>query len=499
MNALSTRNRVRSSALRRAALHIGRATSPATRDFVVRSPLQPSTIAKLRVSETGGDAQWVSVAPRGIGSPDLWAKDMPRVDTSKSVVSSYTSNFIQAAVNPLLVTKSNEKQAYVEALVLNEAVTDVDIPRDCFVVSTLLGSNVVHPTTSGADDRLTKEYVERGVKIAMNELEVETLDHVVCQVPDELALVSSNQSMLMKRLEVTCDVLEGLCIDGKVQSYGFSLPSFDSSSSPLESLVETMLTPLSERFGRFASLQLPQHIGSAVFPVPKALQQFRQEREMLLIGDRPLEAMLSSGNPFHLTTYSSIPGEEVALLLKSAFNLAIAVEKKYMEKIRPEKEHLDLPPPDDVAWAHILANQHNQFDNLQVWQYVRETQIYPRLNATIAEFNKHEETKDLGFAYSMAMNQLLKCFTASIELIDGVRATSIMSAWRHEKGLLPSDTMSMQEVAVMATLSSGMDITLLEEQLPASSLVPFTHNFSCDQLQQLATLARPYLTVEKSD
>ncbi|CEG38538.1 NADP-dependent oxidoreductase domain [Plasmopara halstedii] len=496
MKAMSAIRHVRLSALRKARLHIGRASVPATEDFVIRSPFQPISSPKLRVGKVGTNTEKISVAPRGIGSPELWARDMPRVDTNKNLISSYVSNFIQAAVNPSLVTKSSEKQAYVEALALNEAVEELDIPRECLVMSALIGSNVVHPTNPEADDRLTRDYVEKGVKLALDELNIETLDHVVCQIPDDLVLRLENQKELMKRLQITCDVMETLCHDGKVQSYGFAMPSFDSSSR-LTEIVETILTPLSEQFDHFSSLQLPVHVGSAIIPLPKVLQDFRHEREMLLIGDRPLEAMLSNGNPFHFSTYTSTPGEEVAQLLKSAFNLAIAVEKKYEDKIRSEKKHLSLPPVEDVAWAHILANQHDQFDNLQVWRYVRETQIYPRLDATLKEFNKHEETAELGFAYSMAMNQLLKCFTASVELIDADRAASIMSAWKLEKGLLPSNTPSIEEIAVMATLSSGMDIALLEEQLPASSSLPFTQKFSSHQLHQLASLARPYLNVEK--
>ncbi|KAL4163678.1 hypothetical protein KRP22_005106 [Phytophthora ramorum] len=485
----------RVSTLRRAHLHVGRATGPATEDFVVRCPFQPRASPKLRVGEAGANAQWLTVGPRGIGSPALWAKDMPRVDSSKALIASYSSNFIQVAVNPAVATKAGEKQSYVEALALNEAIEELDIPRECFVLSTLIGSNVVHPANPEADERLSKEYVELGVEITRNELDVETLDHVVCQIPDELALVPARQRALMDRLRATCDVLETLCKDGKVQSYGFSLPNFDVDSKPLEELVEKTFYPLSEQFGRFASLQLPQHVGSAILPLPETVMQFREEREMLLIGDRPLEAMLSSGNPFHLKTYYGVTGEDVALLLKTAFNLGIAIEKKYMEKIRPENERLGLPPAEEVAWAHILANQHNQFDNLQVWLYVRETQIYPRLEATIKEFNKHKETEELGFAYSMAMNQLLKCFTGSVELVDAERAASITSAWK-EHNLLPSDKCTTEEAAVMASLSSGVDITLLADQLPASSSLPFTHRFSADQLQQIAALAKPHFTVE---
>ncbi|GMF33759.1 unnamed protein product [Phytophthora lilii] len=411
-------------------------------------------------------------------------------------MAAYSSNFLQAAVNPAAPTKSGEKQAYVEALALNEAVEELDIPRECFVLSTLIGSNVVHPAPPGADGRLSRDFVQKGVEITSWELDVETLDHVVCQVPDELALNAAKHAELMEKLKTACDTLETLCQDGKVQSYGFALPSFDATSKPLEQLVEKTFTPLSEQFGRFASLQLAQHVGSAILPLPETVMQFREERQMLLIGDRPLESMLSSGNPFHLKTYNDVNGEDVALLLKTAFNLGIAVEKKYMEKIRPENEHLNLPPVEDVAWAHILANQHSQFDNLQVWLYVRETQIYPRLEATIKEFNKHKETEELGFAYSMAMNQLLKCFTGSVELVDADRAVNIMSAWKESKGLLPSDNITAEEVAVLATLSSGVDMTLLEEQLPVTSSLPFTNKLTASQLQQISALARPHFTVE---
>ena len=70
-----------------------------------------------------------------------------------------------------------------------------------------------------------------------------------------------------------------------------------------------------------------------------------------------------------------------------------------------------------------------------------------------------------------------------------------MTVWKKEKGLLPSDSITIEEVAVMAALSAGMDIALLGEQLPASSSLPFTEKFSFDQLQQTARLAKPHFIV----
>ncbi|RLN50990.1 hypothetical protein BBJ29_009220 [Phytophthora kernoviae] len=495
MRTITTPRHVRPS-LRIAQLHVGRATGPATEDFIGRSPLQAkASNARLRMSERGPDASYLTIGQRGIGSPALWAKDIPRVDTSKELLTSYAGNFIQAAVNPSVPIKRGDKQAYVEALLLQEVIGELDIPRECFVVSTLLGSNVVHPSNLDADERLTKDYVEKGVEITRKELDLESLDHVVCQIPDELALLPNKQGELMDKLRAACDALEALCSDGKTQSYGFALPNFNESAKPLDELVEKTLEPLSEQFGRFSSLQLPYHLGSAIFPLPASLVQFRSEREMLLIGDRPLEMMLSNGNPFHLKTYPEVSGEDVASMLKTAFNLAIAVEKKYMETIRPEHEHLDLPPAEEVAWAHILANQHSQFDNLQVWLYVRETQIYPRVEAAVKEFGKHKETQELAVAYSMVMRELLKCFTGSVELVDADRAANMMTAWKEHK-LFPSANCTTEEIVVMASLSSGMDITLLEEQLPSTSSLPFTHRFSPEQLQKLSKLAQPFFAVE---
>ncbi|RLN53850.1 hypothetical protein BBJ28_00015002 [Nothophytophthora sp. Chile5] len=395
---VTSSRRARRAAAHCARIHMGCATGPSTEDFVVRSSVQPSASPKLRVSEAGAEAAYVSLGQRGIGSPALWAKDVPRVDATKAVASSFTSNFIQPSINPSMSVKKGEKQAYVEALVLQEVISELDIPREY------------------ADERLSKSYLTKGVEIAKDALDVEALDHVVCQIPDGLALASSRQGELMEKLRGACDVLESLCSDGEVQSYGFSLPGFNTSAEPLEALVEKTLSPLSEQFGRFASLQLPFHVGSAVFPLPAAMEQFRRDREMLFIGDRPLESMLSNGKPLHLKTRSGNTGEDVALMLKTAFNLAISVEKKYMESIRPSLEHLALPPAEEVAWAHILANQHDRFDNLEEWIYIRETQIHPRFEAILQAFSKHAETKELGFAYSVAMRELLKCFTGSVEV-----------------------------------------------------------------------------------
>lgn len=247
---------------------------------------------------------------------------------------------------------------------------------------------------------------------AVHEFDVETLDHVVCRIPDELLYGSK----LEDALERASSVLEGLRTRNKLQSYGFAVSGVSGSAQPLDTLVGSVFARLAGKFDHFASLQLPVGLTSGQLPLSGTLKQFQVDHEMLIVAEKPLEALLSNGKPLSLKSYSDTTGEDIALMLKSAFNLAISVERKYMEAILPEHAHLKLPAAEDVAWAHILANQHGQFDNLEEWTFIRETQITPRFEVTLQELSNFEETKDLAFAYSIALRELLKCFTASVEV-----------------------------------------------------------------------------------
>lgn len=58
----------------------------------------------------------------------------------------------KASINPYIEVsgkKDAEKQAYVESLVLQELVDDLDIPRDGLVVSALLTDDIVRPAGGG--------------------------------------------------------------------------------------------------------------------------------------------------------------------------------------------------------------------------------------------------------------------------------------------------------------------------------------------------------------
>jgi hypothetical protein len=130
-----------------AALHIGRATPEDTREFLSRSAVPPTTSPELRI----GGSSTLAIGRRGVGSPALWAKDVPRIDTSKAVMSAFEGNLIQAAVNPFEAPAAGDKQAYVESLVLQELVEELAIPREAVVVSAIIGDSLLRPSSEGID------------------------------------------------------------------------------------------------------------------------------------------------------------------------------------------------------------------------------------------------------------------------------------------------------------------------------------------------------------
>ncbi|TYZ58057.1 hypothetical protein PybrP1_001288 [[Pythium] brassicae (nom. inval.)] len=476
-----------------ASMHLGRATAAATKEFLQRGEGPSRAVARLRVGAAGsGDV--LHVSRRGVGSPHFWAKDVPRINASKHAISSFQSNFLQAAVNPYVEAsrKDAEKQTYVESLALQELIDDFAVPRESLIVSALLTDDIVQPAGGDALDRLSQEYIVKGVSLAAHELNVETLDHVVCRIPD--ALLSS--STLEGALQRACEALEGLRASNQLQSYGFAVaPSGRRAGAapPLDALVESVFARLAGAFDHFASLQLPVGLSSGQLPLSRALAHFQDAHRMLLVADKPLEATLSNGKPLVLTGTLEHTGEDVALLLKSAFNLALSVERKYLEVVLPAHAQLRLPAAESVAWAHILANQHGQFDNLEEWVFIRETQIAPRFEVTLQELANFDETKELSFAYSVALRQLLKCFTASVELLDASRVQRILDAAMRLK--LADASTKVEEVAVLAAASSGADVVLVQEQLGQTSALAFEAAYSAEQLTQLVEAAEPALQV----
>ena len=174
---------------------------------------------------------------------------------------------------------------------------------------------------------LAPETVENAVKQALDELKVQTLDNVIYRIPEEL--IHEPSKALHETIRKSVDQLEAFCKKKAIQSYGFALPQL--SPRGLETILDVFHSTLQDAEG-FTALQTPVNLSYNV-PLAGILKQFAEEKELFVIGEKPFDATLSSQKPFRLRGYSNHLGEDVALLLKTAFNLAISVERKYMEKI----------------------------------------------------------------------------------------------------------------------------------------------------------------------
>jgi hypothetical protein len=394
-------------------IHAGYASAEGTSSFI-----DQKDAAKKHLRVNG---QEIRVGRVGIGSPYTWAKDIPRIESSKLLILSQNANFIQASVNPFhssTASSSGNGEANVESVVLNELITENEVPRDHLVVSAIIEDSLLYPSMISLEERFSSEKIQQSVTQALNELKVEAIDTLVYRLPEEfLSLDNGNGKELLYR---AINTLEELSHRGKFTGYGFALPNvWAASSTNVDTIVEALEKSLSKASERMSLLQMPVNlsIGLEDISLPNTLHQLSEEHELFLIGEKSFDATLSNGKPFLLRDYRQHLGEDVALLLKTAFNLAISIERKYMEVLHAKHSvNESIPTCEEVAWAHILANQHGQFDNFEEWVYIRETQLFPRIEATLKRFSEIEDLKEFGFAYSMAIRDLLKCFSASIEV-----------------------------------------------------------------------------------
>ncbi|KAF0692413.1 Aste57867_16507 [Aphanomyces stellatus] len=424
-----------------ALLHLGRATEAGTEAFLSKGAIESDAAIRFNKSV-------VRIAPLGYGSPAAFTKDTQVLADIKEAVLTHRNNFIQTHFVYSDAPSGDDKLGRVgEAIALNELLTEEDVPREALVLSALL-DNALGRAGLSTEARLAPDVLRNHVQQILHLLDVQVLDLIVVRLPSDLFSMSTADASALVR-----GAIAGLqrCVDANlVQGFGFAFPS----DIVLDVHALDVLAPHLPR--DCVVLQRPVNIqqGSAVV--------LAQPAHVTWIGESPLDIFVDvhgRRKPLHLeSAVDALEGGDVAAKLKEAFGFALNVEEKYRNSIHTDA----LPSPDDVAWAHILAHQHGQFDNWAEWEYIRETQIHPRVQRILEQLQAIDATKDFAFAYSVAIRNLLRHFDVSIEMI----AANQNAAVHQQLRALDVDAASVEEAAMRVARSCPVDCVLFSQNLP---------------------------------
>ncbi|EQC38536.1 hypothetical protein SDRG_04242 [Saprolegnia diclina VS20] len=436
-------------ASRVALLHMGRATSEGTQAFVANANVTTQRSLQLPTAS-------LAITPLGYGSPVLFTKESQLLHQLKEAVLTHQHNFVQTHFWYTVPSQADAVSVThaAEPIALNELFSEDSVPRENIVLSALLDDKI-DGAALRPDEKLSPEAVTYQIERIRRALDVETVDVVLLRLPCEL-LDSHDKALLQGAIAA----LESSISAGHIQGYGFAFPS-SSSTEATEAFVRHVLFADDVWQPGCVALQVPVNVQSNL-----AFALHRETKGVALLGEQPLDVTVLAGGdskPLHLATMpAKLSGDEIAAKLKETFAFALNVEQKYRETIYPANA-TSVPSPDEIAWAHILAYQHEQFDNFAEWVYIRETQILPRIEAILETLNQVEATKEFSFAYSFAIRDLLRYFDASIEMIAANDAKDI-----HDQLTtfgVPSS--SLEEAAVRVALSSAADCVLVADDFEA--------------------------------
>ncbi|OQR82723.1 hypothetical protein ACHHYP_15600 [Achlya hypogyna] len=423
-----------------ALLHMGRATAQETQAF---------TASNARTLQL--PSATVAIAPLGYGSPALLTKESTLLHQLKETVLTHGSNFVQT--NFWYTTPENANAVSLthaaEPIALNELFAEDNVARGSIVLSALIDDKIDGPVLR-PDEKLAPAAITHQIERVRCALDVETIDIVFLRLPPELIATSSKAL-----LQGAMGALEEAIAAKHIQGYGFAFPAA-TNAHVMETFIRDILFADDVWKSGCVALQVPTNIQEGLdFALHK-------EKQIALIGEQPLDMRVLAGGdmkPLHLAAPKpKLSGEEIAAKLKETFAFALNVEQKYRDTIHPANA-TTVPSPDEIAWAHILAYQHEQFDNFAEWVYIRETQILPRIEAILETLNGIEATKEFSFAYSFAIRDLLRYFDASIEMIAANHAQDVHDQLK----TLGVPSSSLEDAAVRVALSSNADCVVLAD------------------------------------
>ncbi|RHY60530.1 hypothetical protein DYB34_002723 [Aphanomyces astaci] len=465
-----------------ALLHTGRATAAGASAILSKANVQST--AALRFPGAPASSDGVSIAPLGYGSPATFVKDTQVIAEVKAAVLTRGSNLVQTHFSYSRDPANDENLGRLgESIAINELLSEDDVPREGLVISAILDEDVLshdRPSLS-VQDRLSSVVLHEHLEQILRLLDVEVLDLLIVRLPADLFTLPADAAAVL--IQGAVAGLEASVQDNLLQGYGFALPSAFMTSPHDEDINLS-----NDRIHTFLSSVLLPHLQSGCVAIQRRtnLQEghafpssssFSWPAHIQWIGEFPLDIHVKHGTrskPLHLkSTQGAHNGVEVAAKLKESFAFALNVETKYHHELFPAHSAL-LPPPDDVAWAHILAAQHAQFDNLTEWTYIRETQIQPRLEALLQQLQGIEATKDFSFAYSVAMRTLLRHFDVSIDMVATNHNDRILTSV--VEGPLKSDSEhdhTIEDIGLLVAQSCRpVDVVLVAQEVPASSMQP---------------------------
>eukprot|EP00750_Incisomonas_marina_P008935 INCI15744.2.p1 GENE.INCI15744.2~~INCI15744.2.p1 ORF type:complete len:480 (-),score=82.43 INCI15744.2:465-1904(-) len=277
--------------------------------------------------------------------------------------------------------------------------------------------------------------IEASVDACRNALRVQTLDVLILDLGAVASRVETPDFQQQWRgLLQSCDRLRGV---GALQHVfvGADSLSIDKSASDAGQVLPLKPLLTSAASGGLSAGLLAGVVFKDLAAACKTeALPFAHDHGLIRVKEAGIELVDGEGRPFLFSPRTvwnslqnrselSVPSNNdadyagaVVDNIKSALDRTIHMERRFAEGRR----QLSLPEDfsdNGMLWATILSQnlgREPMLQNIHEWEYIRDTQIGPSLRQSLDVLRGMENTRDLAYAYKLAMDELFECIAAAL-------------------------------------------------------------------------------------
>ncbi len=257
---------------------------------------------------------------------------------------------------------------------------------------------------------ISPEFLDDQITRSLSRLAIDQIDLLLLHNPEYFLKSGGDHAEYYCRIKAALEYLETEIRRGRIQKYGISSNTFvDPKESPEYTSLETILDFAGPGF---AAIQFPMNLfepGAQFEPnnTGKSVCELAASRGLGTLVNRPLNAFTRE-RMIRLADFSVSKETDVEEDLKNAFIPALELESRYPAR--------DQVPAKNVAWAHLLRDNLDRVNELDLWRQVLRYQIQPVLRDSYSRLLRlGGEAKAWAEEHPARVDALFGAFTRFLE------------------------------------------------------------------------------------
>lgn len=285
---------------------------------------------------------------------------------------------------------------------------------------------------------LTPEYIETQLTLSLRRLQVEKVNIVLIQNPENLLRTLPSKEAFSRYLRRAFEHLEVEVAKGRIDHYGISSSAFLKKEISQDFLSVDEIMKVAESISKkhhFSVVQIPFNL----FETDPLFHQNQNKRtffettkayDLGILTCRPLTSHHRE-KVHHFITFPDKDEVSIKGRLHQTLMEVIELEKDLFKKLPEHKE---------LKWGHLLRSNLNTISDWWKWNLYLQKQILPSMQSCIEKLPHSHEWNHWKISYVNRLHTLFALITDSLQEIANLRTNQICHYLNKECSILEGES-----------------------------------------------------------